>query len=688
MSNLIKNNNVVMIGSLPMSLNELALAPAIISSKVRKKGYNFKFIDINLELFKKCNQNFSLYQAKTQTLQEFNDIGNDEIISSWNDQIIKKISACQYLIVGVFSHFSQPTAFRFIQQINQKYPNIKIIVGGIGSQKKVSNSDNDRIRDWVFSKFKITNSDNVFGELLLINGMVDGWQTDQTASKIEEKIPTCSNLQSTAIPELDFSIYDLESYQWPNGNRSIPMLGSYGCVRQCSFCDVLKHFPKYSFVEADELTKSIVDAYCQTGISKISFMDSLVNGSMSNFLSLLKNLKQSKQNGWLPENFSWSGTYICRSRSTVLDQIHKLLPQSGVDNLVIGVESGSDRVRFEMQKKFTNQDLLYELTAFQQQGVKASLLFFPAWPTETLDDFDDTVKLFHELAPFAQYGTVESVSLGTSGFGLIDGTPIDQNKDKIGLSAGPAPFLWTCTDNPDLDFWESLRRRFAMADVCENLGIRLDSENTFRNYLHFVLTQHQTLIKEYSGMLPSDILHTTNLNTIDLQSNLKMTVINSDNANVQVTLLHNSEIIETYDCDPGSTDLVCKLTTDIDKVDEFTLAFRFEKNHKISWQQYENGDYYNHYGVYLDNIYLDYKNITFWGWNQMVTQLLINPQELPDDYNDHLNKRAVTQDTDLLWKVNAGGSPQKSLLEILEPFEYQQRKDIDCKLLKKLKEYL
>lgn len=677
-----------MIGSLPMSLNELALAPAIISSKVRKKGYNFKFIDINLELFKKCNQNFSLYQAKTQTLQEFNDIGNDEIISSWNDQIIKKISACQYLIVGVFSHFSQPTAFRFIQQINQKYPNIKIIVGGIGSQKKVSNSDNDRIRDWVFSKFKITNSDNVFGELLLINGMVDGWQTDQTASKIEEKIPTCSNLQSTAIPELDFSIYDLESYQWPNGNRSIPMLGSYGCVRQCSFCDVLKHFPKYSFVEADELTKSIVDAYCQTGISKISFMDSLVNGSMSNFLSLLKNLKQSKQNGWLPENFSWSGTYICRSRSTVLDQIHKLLPQSGVDNLVIGVESGSDRVRFEMQKKFTNQDLLYELTAFQQQGVKASLLFFPAWPTETLDDFDDTVKLFHELAPFAQYGTVESVSLGTSGFGLIDGTPIDQNKDKIGLSAGPAPFLWTCTDNPDLDFWESLRRRFAMADVCENLGIRLDSENTFRNYLHFVLTQHQTLIKEYSGMLPSDILHTTNLNTIDLQSNLKMTVINSDNANVQVTLLHNSEIIETYDCDPGSTDLVCKLTTDIDKVDEFTLAFRFEKNHKISWQQYENGDYYNHYGVYLDNIYLDYKNITFWGWNQMVTQLLINPQELPDDYNDHLNKRAVTQDTDLLWKVNAGGSPQKSLLEILEPFEYQQRKDIDCKLLKKLKEYL
>ena len=676
-----------MIGSLPMSLTELTLAPAIISSKVRKKGYNFKFIDINLELFKKCNQNFELYQEKTQILQEFNDIEDDKIIKLWNDQILKKISACQYLIVSVFSHFSQPTAYRFIQQVNQQCPDIKIFVGGIGSQKKISNSDNDQIHKWISKEFEITDS-NVFGELLLINGMIDNWQTDQTASDIERKIPINLNLQSTSVPEIDFSIYDLESYQWPNGNRSIPMLGSYGCVRQCSFCDVLTHFPKYSFVEADQLTKSIVDAYNQTGISKISFMDSLVNGSMSNFLSLLKNLKQSKQNGWLPKDFSWSGTYICRPNSTLLEQIHELLPQSGVDTLIIGVESGSDRVRFEMQKKFTNQDLLYELTAFRQRQVKVSLLFFPAWPTETLDDFNNTIELFQKLAPFSQQGTIDSVSLGTSGFGLIDGTPIDRDKNKIGLSAGPAPFLWTCADNPDLDFWESLRRRFVMADICENLGIRLSSENTFRTYLHFVLTQHQDLIKDYSGKLLSNILHNPNLTTVDLQSNLKMTVINSGNVDTQVTLLHNAKIVETHTCSPGLTELTWKLETDINRVDEFELVFRFDKNHKINWQQYENGDYYDQNGVYLDNIYLDHKNITFWGWNQMVTQQLINPRELPNNYNDHINKRAVTQDTDLLWKVNTGCSPQKSLLEILEPLEYQQRKDIDCKLLEKLKEYL
>jgi tRNA A37 methylthiotransferase MiaB len=682
MPSVYKNNKVVMIGSVPMSLNELALAPAIISSIVKKKGYDFKFIDINLELFKQCNQNFDRYQQKTQLLQSFNDFETDEIIETWNNQILEKISACRYLIVNVFSHFSQSTAYRLICQVRQTYPDIKIFVGGIGSQKKISHSNDDQIANWIAKRFKNSDS-NIFGKLLLDNRLIDHWQTDQTASEIENQLPTFSNLQSQ-LATSDFSIYDLGAYQWPNDTKSIPMLGSYGCVRQCSFCDVLTHFPKYSFIEADQLTKSIVEAYRQTGIAKISFMDSLVNGSMSNFLALLSNLKQSKENGWLPDDFSWSGTYICRPRSSMLDKIHELLPLSGVDNLVIGVESGSDRVRFEMQKKFTNLDLLHELTSFRQHRVKTNLLFFPAWPTETIDDFNKTINLFHNLAPVAQQGTINTICLGTSGFGLLDGTPIDRDKDKIGLVAGPAPFLWTCSTNPDLNFWESLRRRFIMADTCENLGIRLNAENTFRSYLNFILVNHGPLIKEYVGPLKNKIF----TNNIKSDFELKMTVVNSGQTDVMMELHQNHDTVGQFTCAPGSTEVCWKLTPDAKKFNEFRLKIRFNKNHKPVWQQYENKDYYDQNGVYLDNIYLDYKNITFWGWNQLVSQKLINPTPLPTDYSDHINERAVTQDTDLVWSIEPGCGLQKSLLEILNPEEYRQRKYIDQKLLENFKEFM
>ena len=166
-----------MIGSLPMSLSELPMAPAIIASMVRKKGYNFKFVDINLELFKECNQNFERYYTRTQMLQQFNETFTDNIIQIWEEKILKKISESQYLIVNVFSHFSQATAYRFIKQVRQLYPDIKIFVGGIGSQKKVSNSDSDTTRQWINNEFKQTDSD-IFGKLLFINGLVDSWQSD------------------------------------------------------------------------------------------------------------------------------------------------------------------------------------------------------------------------------------------------------------------------------------------------------------------------------------------------------------------------------------------------------------------------------------------------------------------------------------------------------------------------------
>ena len=127
------------------------------------------------------------------------------------------------------------------------------------------------------------------------------------------------------VPSMDFACYSLDQYQWHSGDRSIPLLGSHGCVRQCSFCDVIKQFTKYSFVEADQLTQDIIQAWNQTGIHRVQFMDSLVNGSMSNFLLLLKNLAHARQQGWLPQEFSWSGTYICRPPSSLLDQIHEVV---------------------------------------------------------------------------------------------------------------------------------------------------------------------------------------------------------------------------------------------------------------------------------------------------------------------------------------------------------------------------
>lgn len=653
--------DIAMIGSVPMSLSELALAPAMISSTIKRRGHRFEYFDINLDLFDQCGRDNAVYEEHVEMLQGFSD-ATDDIIDAWQSRVLQRLVDRDVVLINVFSHFSQSVALRLIEALRAA-SSAQIIIGGIGSQKMILNADNKVTKAWIKKKFQKTRS-KIFGKLLLVNGLIDAWQSDTSTTELDRLIPVLP--MSKHVDDVDFTVYDIDRYQWSK-HKYVPVLGSHGCVRQCTFCDVIKHYPRYHFVEADALTKQIVSIYDQTGISRFSFMDSLVNGSMSNFETLLRNLAHSQQQGWLPDDFAWSGTYICRPPSTQLDRIHSLLGASGAETLVIGVETGSDRIRFEMDKKFTNDDLAAEMSAFAAAGIKARHLFFPAWPTETADDAQETLGLFRMMQPFAASGTLDSVSLGTSGFSLIDGTHIDKTKHTIGLEAGPTPFLWRCSSNPTLDFWESLRRRMAMSAYCEHLGIVTVDESMFTRSLAFNLVQYRDIIREYVGPISQDLLdHSRVLETAPHKHRMEFSVINSGSSDVTVTVLCGYER-SVHHCPPGSTKVIWDFHKRLDQHAEFCISVRFDRDHRVEWAQHHNGDYYDQRGVYLDNIAVDQKDITLWAFNLLATQHLVGDQELPVDYHAHINQRCVAGDTDLRWNVAAGLGIHAHLLRIADP---------------------
>ena len=658
-----------MIGSIPMSLAELPMAPALISALIKQKGHDFEFCDINLEFYNHCNRDPVVYQETVELLQSFHELESNHIIDQWLNYVLEVIGTRDILLVNVFSHLSQSTALRIIQLVRDRYPHIKIFAGGIGSQKYISNADNKHVRAWIEKRFPL-HTDLTFGALLLENNLIDSWQQDTDTTEINQLIPNrIVNLREQYTDSIDFSIFKIDEYVW-EGPRFVPVLGSHGCVRQCSFCDVIKHFPSYRFVEADDLTKQIVKIYQQTGVGRVAFMDSLVNGSMKNFESLLENLAHSRSQGWLPPDFAWTGSYICRPPSTQLNRIHELMPAAGTDMLVVGVETGSDRVRFDMDKKFTNRDLLDEMSALARHGVKSRQQYFPAWPTETEDDFAQTLELFQAQAEYAQRGTLDTVSLGSTGFSLIDGTPIDRDRGRIGLEAGPLPFLWKCTTNPGLTFWEVLRRRLLMADICGHHGIRVMEEAAFVRFLAYNLDHYTDIVQDYVGPLYIDLLdHSATLSKQNNQHCLSITVVNGSDQPVDIAFNGKH-----YNCDPGIHRVSWQFVKPWYQAEQYRLSVKFGNRHRVQWAQHPNGDYYNPQGVYLDQITVDYKNITEWGFDQITEQHLIEKTDLPSDYYQHLNRRCVTQDTDLIWNIPDRIGMQAHILRKTNPAPWQ---DID-----------
>lgn len=659
-----------------MSLNEITLAPAIIAAKVKTKGHDFKFLDINLELYNFCKKDTDVYHEKVEYLcSQKVEFETDPIIVEWSNFIVNQISECDFLLINVFSHRSHGVAFKFVKLTRDLFPNVKIIIGGIGSHKIFN-----YIR--TFDKEK----DKRFGQMLLDNNYIDFWQEDVSTSKLDQALPILPNVEYNK--DFDYEIYQLDRYEWVD-QKTLPLVGSFGCVRQCSFCDVITHFPKYNFIEADSLTKQIVEVQQQTGVRKFAFMDSLVNGSMKNFENLLRNLTHSKKQGWLPDDFEWSGTYICRPPSIQLDRIHELLKPSGAHNLVIGVETGSDKIRFEMDKKFTNSDLLLELDAFKKNQIKTQLLFFPAWPTETQKEFDETLALYKKLGKYAQIGTIDSINIGGHGFNLLDGTPIDRDKHLIQLEAGPLGYLWKCHLNPDLNFWEALRRRLLLVEVAMYYGIKLPWDNHMMRVLNSSLTIHKEIILNYTGKIQKPILNfpdtLANLNNVHT---LKFSLINSRDRNATFRLFVDNKLKKQQQCYPGFNTVELDLTKKFFDKLEVKLEFRFDEDYIPIFDKHTNGEYYSKNGVYVDKLFVDNKDIALWGFEKISDYHVLDSSYLPKDFYDKVNLRCIVGNTDICWHIPENLGLHTYIWQMENQLLSNERKFVLENLQKKLEYYM
>jgi tRNA A37 methylthiotransferase MiaB len=650
-----------MIGSVPLAVDEMQLAPAMISAAIQNRGHSFVYYDINLELWQQVNKNVEEYTESVESLTNIKNSELNTVTQTWINDIVYRLSNVDVFLVNVFSELSQGCAYKIISRARKQYPNLTILVGGIGAHREIFAGINQYHTPWLDQHLP-NYSEAAFGAVLLNNGLINDFQQDSSHSIIDKWFPLRPSMRPEEL--VDFKDHRVDQYDWPGNQQSIPFVGSYGCVRRCSFCDIIKSFPKYQFIEADPMIQQIINTVETTGISNLAFMDSLVNGSLSNFEQLLEKLVAAKESGALPKDFKWSGTYIARPPSPRLTRTHKLLKASGAHRLTIGVESGSDRVRWDMNKKFKTVDLLKELEVFNQYGIEATLLFFPGWPTETLDDFDQTLKIFELIQPYVFTGTVPVISMGPSGFLLSSGTSIWDDRDKIGLHAGPTPYLWRCDINPDLNFWESIRRRLLSSYRATMLGITLEWEAEIRMYVLRKLTQEYDIIKDYAGpidrdILPKNIWEDTVTHAIRIEvNNYTPQLITINIGNLKFDLVHG---LNTFEVEIPISHAAEHL---------LQISFKFPESHIPNIQQYDSGDYYASNGAYINHFSVDGRDITLNGFNNMFNETV--HANLPVDYDENRNERAIISNTDLTTIKPANQTFHEHITRTMNPAMYRE----------------
>lgn len=454
-----------------------AAAPAIIKAILNRYNVTSRVLDLNIEYFSTFKN--SIDPKLFFEIDEFLFIKNKVLSNAANDALAKFVNYWisqialldpNKLFISVFSWQAQRFTEYFLIKLRSQLQ-CEVIVGGQGLIREENGSYSTRAE---------------FAHYLKNNNLIDHWIRGEAETTIPEIIKgnySVAGIDTDFLAErsivqdhghMDFSDFDISRYQSGYETGVLPMETSRGCVRNCVFCDIPSMAGGFRFKRGDKLAAEMIHYYETYGVRNYFFHDALCNGSVRDFRQFNQILVDYYRKNNLPDRyFTYSSHAIVHSRKSFKPADFQSMSVAGAETMVIGVETGSDRVRAHMQKGFTNEDLDYNMEQYSKNKMQVYLLIIVGFPTETDEDFQETLDMLTRYQRYVADGTIIGVNLGTT-LTIEEGTNLYENPVKfkvIGIGTNrPQGSEWICEDNPTLTYKKRIMRRIAAQEHAVNLG--------------------------------------------------------------------------------------------------------------------------------------------------------------------------------------------------------------------------
>jgi radical SAM superfamily enzyme YgiQ (UPF0313 family) len=415
----------VVIISVPYCEPYPMVAPVLLSACLNQAGIPAVGIDFNAKFVAEFHNrpyysNLKNFLCMGHLVNDQMDPGMFRDIYKFTKRFLQELHQehnPEYVGLSIFTSESLDFGLVLSYMLRRYFPNTKILAGGKGLE--VDHTPGlKQYKRW---------ADNGIADLVVVGDaeaeVVASIQYHKTGLVISNP-QTKFDLDQIPVPA--WQDYNLEFYsqiasardnQIKNTEPYMAITGSKGCVRKCTFCDVASFWPDFIYRDPVRVADEIIHNYIHTGIKNFHFTDNLINGSISNYRAMNQRLIEK-----VPGLINYQGYAIFRGRDQMPDEDFKLAAAAGCQSWVVGVESGSEKVRYDMKKKFNNDDLDWSVRALHKYNISQSWLLMVGYPSETHEDFVETQQL---LKRYAHLSTNNMIQIGiTPTFSLLPNSPL------------------------------------------------------------------------------------------------------------------------------------------------------------------------------------------------------------------------------------------------------------------------
>lgn len=458
----------VVIASVPFTNSTSpVMAPALLKSVVEFAGFKCRGIDLNGIVFNLVDDHpyredvMRFFYYEEVSAERIHDI--NELLDLMTDEVLKTNPTV--VALSLLHYQCQLGAKWLCYNIKKRNPLIKIIIGGYGA----------------FGSGLLDNSSSFVGDLKK-HGLIDHYITGDGDVALVECLK--GNLNYPGIDSFNWEpVLDLDQFPYPNyddydfslyQSPFLGVLGSRGCVRQCTFCDIHEYWKKFQWRSGDHIFNEIISQNRKYGIRDFRFSDSLVNGNMKEYRRLVTLLAEHNKTN--PDNrISWAGYFIFRPESQMDEEIWRLTSESGAWILNVGIESLVDKNRIHLKKKFNNNDVEHGLAMAKKYGVKICFLVLIGYVTETEQDHQESLQWIKDHAHYAN-DPIFRISVGGT-LAILPDTWLDRNQESLGVTwkegkpkgPGGKNHLWEIKSTGN-DYSTRLRRMNDMIEVANEAG--------------------------------------------------------------------------------------------------------------------------------------------------------------------------------------------------------------------------
>lgn len=209
-----------------------------------------------------------------------------------------------------------------------------------------------------------------------------GYKVDGTV-RLNSPRPLIENLDKW---RLDFSLLDMSRYVYKLGQykRVVAYKTSRGCPFNCAFCYNSEfNRGRWRTWSINTVVEDINYLKKNLDIDAVKFYDDNFFVNKSRAIELLKAID-------LPSHLEIRIDFID-------DEIARQLKELKVFDMLIGLESGSDRMLQLIDKRFKVERLIAGVKSIAKHDLHATYSFIVGLPTETEKEFKETVDLMYKL---------------------------------------------------------------------------------------------------------------------------------------------------------------------------------------------------------------------------------------------------------------------------------------------------